>query len=377
MKHAMLWVAVAGALLSAGCDEKKASTSDPRGDAGAGTDKYASADPKLTKALQAAAASASAASDNGPPPAGIFASGAADQRHPRGAPTKVDVVSEGASPGVSLASTSSGDGGADAALLSSYGPAALNLATQMGQRMALPTLDLLVQLGPAKKEDGGPDWLVAEVKRSRPAREQLGQLPPGLDKEIANLEGTLLRLKVTNDGRESEAQEQLAKSASPDLDRFAQNAVEALVFATVPLPAKPLGVGAQWIAETRMPLGGVDVVAYRAYRIKALEGDRVRLSIDVKAYATSKDVQLSGVPKGATLEQFDAEAQGELELVRGEFLARKSDVQQRVVLIFAGPGGPQAPPQPGAPPGNMLTAQIQSRAKLLRGDDLRAALKNP
>jgi hypothetical protein len=56
-------------------------------------------------------------------------------------------------------------------------------------------------------------------------------------------------------------------------------------------------------------------------------------------------------------------------------VARKSEVQQRVVLIFAGPGGLQAPQQPGAPPGNMLTAQIQSQATLLRGDDLRAALK--
>ncbi len=140
-------------------------------------------------------------------------------------------------------------------------------------------------------------------------------------------------------------------------------------------PPKPVGVGGQWIAETRMSLAGMDVVAYRAYRIKSADGDRLTLTLDVKAYATNKDAQLAGVPKGATLEQFDAEAQGELELVRGEFLARKSDVQQRVVLVFAGPGGPQAPQQQGGPPGNMLTAQLQSRAKLVRGDDLRAAIK--
>ena len=368
MKRSVIVLAAATAVAAAGCEEKKTS-SEVRTDAGA--DKYASADPKLAKALQAAA-SASASADKGPPPDGILAPGAADQLHPRGAPTKVDVVREGATPGILLAA--SGDGGAPAAT-SAYGPAALSLGVQMGQRSALPTLELGVQFGPAKKEEGGADWLVGEVKRARPAKEQLGSLPPGTDKDIAGLEGTTLRLKVTPDGLESDAQEQLAKGAAPELDRLAQNAVEALVFDTVPLPAKPVGVGGQWIAETRMPLSGMDVVAYRAYQLKSVDGDRLHLTLEVKAYAATKDVQLAGLPKGATLQQFEAQGQGELELVRGESFARKSDIQQHVVLVFAGPGGPQGQTQPGAPSGNMMTAQLQSHAQLVRGDDLRAALK--
>jgi hypothetical protein len=156
-----------------------------------------------------------------------------------------------------------------------------------------------------------------------------------------------------------------------------QSASEALVFATVPLPPKPVGVGAQWIAETRMPFSGLDVLAYRAYRVKSLEGDRIHLTLDVKAYAVGRDLNIQGVPKGATFEEFDAQSQGELELVLGESLARKSDIQQRVVMIFAGPGGPQAPQQPGQPPGNMLTAQVTSQVTLVRGEDLRAAMKEP
>jgi hypothetical protein len=167
----------------------------------------------------------------------------------------------------------------------------------------------------------------------------------------------------------------LGKTTKSELDRLAQNAAEALVFDTVPLPPKPVGVGAQWIAETRMPMMGNDVIAYRAYRVKSIDGNRVHLTLDVKAYAASKDVQLAGVPKGASLEQFDAQSQGELELVIGEMLARKSDVQQRVILVFSGPGGAQAPQQPGQPPGNMLTAQLTTQATMVRGDDLRQAAK--
>jgi hypothetical protein len=363
-------------ILCAGCDDKKkASESAPSGDAGASTDKYATADPKLEKALQAAAA-ATGTSENGPPPEGIFAPGVADRRHAKGLPTTVEMIGDGNEPRIALAAS-----GTDA-LKSSYGPAAMELGMQMGPRVAMPTVDFGFALAPAKKDDGGVDWLVGDVRRATPAKEQLGELPPGTDKAIASLEGSAFRIKISGDGVESDVQIVLGKGAHEELDRLARSAAEALVFATVPMPPKPVGVGAQWIAETRMPLSGVDVIAYRAFRLKSIDGARVHLSLDVKAYAAGTDTALQGVPKGATLEQVDAQAQGELELVRGEILARKSDVQQRVVLVFLAPGGPDAPEatEPGAPPGQppagkTLTAQMQTQATFVRGDDLRAALR--
>jgi hypothetical protein len=241
----------------------------------------------------------------------------------------------------------------------------------------MPTVDFVLVLGPAKKDDGGADWLVAGVARANPAKQQAGQLPPGLDRDIASLQGTLVRVEVTPDGRESDLVTELSKAAKPELGRIVQTAAEALVFATVPLPARPVGVGAQWIAETRMPVSGIDALAYRAYQVKSIEGDRIHLTLEVKVYAASHDANVEGVPKGATFEQFDAQAQGDLELVRGESLPRKSQIQQRVVMIFAGPGGAQPPQQAGQPPGNMLTAQLSSQTTFVRGADLRAAMRQP
>ena len=376
---ALLLLALAVPLAGAvACEDKKPSSDAPRADASAGTDKYASADPKLEKAMKAAAAaaSASAAASSGPPPAGIFEAGVADQRHPKGMPTRVDMLGEGAAPKVSLAL--SADAGSDPAhASSSYGPAVLELAMELGPRLAMPTVDFGMVLGPGKKEEGGADWLVAAVVKTSAAKQQLAQLPPGLDKDIASLQGTAIRIKVTPDGRESDVVTELSKSAKAELARVAQNAAEALVYATVPLPPKPIGIGGQWIAETRMPLSGLDVIAYRAYRVKSVDGDRVHLTLDVKAYAASRDASIEGVPKGATFEQFEAQAQGELEVVRGESLARKSDVTQRIVMVFAGPGGIQPPQQQGQPPGNMMPAQISSQATFVRGDDLREAMKKP
>lgn len=373
----LLLVALAAPLIgvAVGCEDKKPSGDTARTDASAGTDRYATADPKLAKALQAAA-SATAASDNGPPPDGIFAPGAADHRHAKGAPTKVDVLAEGSDPKIALESVA--DASSDAARASSYGPAVLEIAQQMGQRAAAPTLDFALLLGPGKLAAAGPDTLVALVKSASLAKDQLGAAPPGLEKDIASLQGTEIRLKLSPDGKQSDLSMLLGKTSKPDLDRLTQNAAEALAMAVVALPDKPVGVGAQWIAETRMPLSGLDVVTYRAFRVKSIEGDRVHLTLDVKAYAADGDVQLAGVPKGATLAQFDAAGQGELELVRGEMLARKSDVQQRVVMVFAPPGGVDKP-EPGQPPQQqqMMTAQIVVQATFVRGDDLRQAMKHP
>ncbi len=144
-----LALVLCGALFTVGCDEKekRASSGAPSAEAGVTADKYATADPKLAKALQATT-SASAASDKGPPPSGVFPPGAADARHRVGAPTTVDLISDGAEPQVSL--LASVDGSADGARSGNYGPAALELTTHIGRSM-LPTVDFGLALGPAKR----------------------------------------------------------------------------------------------------------------------------------------------------------------------------------------------------------------------------------
>jgi hypothetical protein len=350
--------------------EKKASTESTKGDAGSRSDKYATADSKLTKALQAAASSAPSAADNGPPPGGIFSPGAADQRHPRGAPSKLEMLSDGAEPRVSLGAGPEVGAGA---LASSLGPVLLELGLQVGPRVALPTVDLVVLLGASKGAAGEPDGFLGEVKQAVPAKEQMGQLPAEAEHEIATLAGTQVLIKVTGDGRESDATFRLAKAAPADLDRFGELAAQVLALATVPQPPKPVGVGAQWIAETRMAWSGIDVLAYRAFRVKSIEGGRVTLSLDVKAYAANQNTELQGVPKDATLEQFDAQAQGEVEVVRSEVLARKLELEHRTVMVFRSSSAAPSQAGPGGPEGNMLTAQLGGRARMARGEDARAA----
>ena len=373
-----LLVATSGAcLLAAGCDEKKPSSEVATGsDGGAKLDKYATADSKLTKALQAAE-KATPATDEGPPPAGVFAPGVADRRHPASTPGKVELLTEGDEPRLVLGAAA--DASAGSSLPRMYGPAVLEIAVQLGPRTALPTIDMSLLLGAAKGDPGGPEWITASIKRALPSPDQAGEIGPDGAREMASLEGTQLLLKMTDDGRESDVREVLGKGAREELDRVAKNAAEALVFATVPAPPKAVGVGAQWMAETRMTWSGLDVIAYRAFKVNSIDGNRVGLTVDVKGYATSSDMDLPGVPPGSVLKQFDARAQGDMEVVAGEPFARKLQIQERVLFVFTSTKPPEGELPPDQPPpgpeGTTLTGQVQAVAMFVRGDDLREAAR--
>ncbi|MGA2448519.1 MAG: hypothetical protein ABTD50_07585 [Polyangiaceae bacterium] len=367
-------IAVSAALVIA-CESKRAPTgSDLPGDAAVGTDKYAAADPKLAKALQAAASN-SAASDNGPPPEGVFEPGVADRRHPKNVPAKVELISAGSEPRVIVGSVTEGDAAVpDIARAKSYGPGFVEVSLQRG-RNAFPSVDLGLSIGPAKRDEGGFDWIVAEVKRTQLSKSQPGQLPPGIEKEMATLTGTTARVHMTLDGRSGDMQSELAKGALADLQPIAGLLGETLEIATVARPPQPVGVDAQWIAEVRTSLAGIDVMEYRAYRVKGIEGERVHLTVEIRAYVASRDVTFPGAPKDSTVEQFEAEGQGELELVRGEILARQATISERALVFFrlAGEANPRG--GQGGPSAGVVPVELRGQLVFARGEDIRAVTK--
>jgi hypothetical protein len=363
-------------LVFAACEGKRPPPgSEQPPDAAVGTEKYAAADPKLAKALQAASSS-SAASDRGPPPEGVFESGVADQRHPKSMPAKVDVISTGSEPRVALENGADADGAtSEAARVKSYGPAFLEVSLQRG-RNAFPSVDLGLSIGPARHDDGGADWLVGEIKRTQLARSQPGQLPPGIEKDMATLTGSEARVRVTPDGRSGEVQSELAKGTMADLQPITGLLGETIGLATVALPSQAVGADAQWIAEVRTSLMGLDVLEYRAYRVKGFDADRVHLTMEVRAYVSSREVTFPGAPKDATVEQFEAEGQGEMNLVRGEFLARKGSFSERAVVFFRLGGDANARGGQGAASPGVVPVELRSQLVFARGEDARALAKS-
>ncbi|MCU0655971.1 MAG: hypothetical protein MUF64_12155 [Polyangiaceae bacterium] len=353
------WFALGLLLGLAGCDEKKPppapAKNDPKAEA------RSAADAKLEAAMAAASAKApaaakKAAAQEGPPENGIFGPGAADKLMARGAPPKVELMSDGSEPRSVI------QPGAGAW----RGTATITTGVRLGPRNALPSIEFSVGLGPEKKDKkdeadagaAGPLVLLGAVSGAKPAAEQPGKLPEGVQKEVAKLKGSQLRWESDEQGVARSPSSVLAKDAQAELQRSLDASAEALFYLSVPPPPKPVGVGAAWIAGSRQVLGGIEVVSYRLYKVKSISPEGVVLTIESKEYAASEKFSVPGLPPGASVAQFEGTAQGEFTLPPRESLAISGAVTRQVTLGLQVENAPQ---------GSVMGVQFVSEASVKRG----------
>jgi len=284
------------------CEDEKPSavtaSSAASADAGANAP---SVDPRIAKALESAAAKpgGSAAMEGGPPPNGVFGPGEADKAHPAGAPRKLEVFSDGSEPRVQLAGTAS-------TLPSST---TISVAQRIGPQ-AMPTLDYTLGIKAAKADAGDADGaeapaqaskIILTVKDVRLAQTQPGAVPRDLHKEIAKLKGSSIAAQLAPDGAWMGAALKPAKAADQGLLPALQALVGAVDLAWIPAPSKPVGAGAYWMVVDRARAAGIEVVRYRVYRVSAVAGKTVTLSVDVRQYSIGGLVNFPGAPEGLVL----------------------------------------------------------------------------
>lgn len=344
-----------------GCDEKPKTVAPSKGDKAA--EKKSASDAKLEAAMAAASAAAGqgkkAAAQEGPPPNGIFDPGAADKVMPLGAEPKVEMASDGAEPRVALLSSAA----------SWKGSSVITTGVRLGPRNALPSIEFTAALGPEKKDkkdakdakDAPPPnallALLGDVTAAKLSADQPGKLPEGLNKEIAKLKGSQLRWKSSDLGVAREPSAVISKEAPADLQRSLDAAAEAMFYLSVPPPPKPVGVGAAWIAGSRQVISGIEVVSYRLYKVKSVSPEGVQLTLESHEFSVRDTLDMPGLPKGATLGQFEATTQGEIELPARESLGSKGKIARQVTLGIKAEN---------APPGAMMSLQIATEATVAR-----------
>jgi hypothetical protein len=337
-----------------GCDEANKKPAI-RADA-ASADQVPVMNPKLREALAMPSASSSAASPNsdGPPPAGIFAPGAADVRHAKGAPVKIQMGSEGAEPRVSLAVQSA----------EAKGTARVSVLVHTGPRTALPSVDLTLAFKTEKPKADSPvdsaPLYIAQVQKAALSPSQPGSLPPGADKEIAKLNGSSLRIATTSAGGAADISIVAKKGAIAELERVLTGAADSLFALCVPAPPKPVGVGGAWIAESRSSYAGTDVITYRLYHVKSIDNGKVTLTMEMKQYAATGDLSFEGLPAGSAMQQYQSEGHGEVQLRVGEDMAMQGELSKTEVMTVRVGGG-----QPGQPP-RLAPLQFETQTKLQR-----------
>jgi hypothetical protein len=339
-----------------GCEEKK-SDSTPAGDAAAQTGP--ALDPDLAEAVEAAGAKkkpSGGSAEKGPPPNGIFESGAANAELAKGAAPKITLGSEGSEPKVKLITAAPAPG------YKRSGSVELTIRAGRSQLPAITT-ELSVEApraapakpGAAAPEANGGTAVHAKVVKATVAPG--GATAAELDKMIGKMKGSRVTFRVLPSGASDGFNVELAKDASKELDALLRPLSEILAAVAMPFPDKPVGKGAFWMVTSRETVTGVDVVTYRMVRVEGVEGDSATLNLSIKRYAASTDLDLPGVPPGAKLDQFQSVAEGELTVNAGATLLPSSgSLRQNFVAMLTPPAG--------ADPSQRMTAQSASEATL-------------
>lgn len=316
-------------LLLLGCDEPPKPAAKPA----ASADKGPVVDAKVAAAVAAAASAKNAGQKktDGPPPGGVFAPGAADALFGPKDGVKVELGSPGEGDKITLKPPSQDRWkGAPTVLVS----------VRLGQRSALPSVDLSLSLSVDKpKEEGAIPALLAEVKKVTLSKEQMGSVPKEAEKELGKMKGAIVAFAPAPLGP-MRPEVRADKDATGQLSLPLDGLAAALFYASVPPPPAPVGKGGFWIAGSRQRLNGFDLVTYRMYKVKAIDGDKVTLTVSGHAYAASGDTTLPGVAKGTQLAQFESSTEGELVLKSGDPLAESAELQNVVGAVFGQEGQP-------------------------------------
>jgi len=356
----MIALGLAGlAGFSIGCqDEKKPA---PVADAGAAD---ASTGPvvggKLGEALAAAAAAPSvpdAAPDagSGPPETGIFPAGAADAAQAPDAPPKIELFSDGSDPKVPLSYAFAGGDERKTTIL---------LQVRAGQTGLAPlTVDLVYKADKRKDEKkadkaaesapppaGSPVVVkLAAVKALR------GDLP----EEMKNLKDGVIRYQLGPSGIVTNLVIEKPKEPTQQVELLMDALAEAVVAATVPLPDKPVGVGAYWMVTDRARSSGVDVVRYRVAKVEKVDGKQASLSLELRQYAANTTLGLPGLPKDTSISlgRYMAQGKGLLEVGQSRFSPDRGQITVAMQSILDTPGQPQQP-------GQKLVIQTELKAVL-------------
>ena len=337
----------------AGCKEEPKPTASGSSSASAPPDTTMDLPPQVKAAIAAASASAARGKGDAPPETGVFGPGEADTVHPASRPATLRIGAEGGEPRVSLVPVNP----------MFKGNAKVTVAIRTGPRNALPTAEFFVEMAPEKadaKAPAGaaqPPAIIVKVKKIEMSSEQLGVVSPEAKKEIEKLKGSQLRIVLGPEGGAGDVTIELAKGAAPDLERVVVTLADALLTLYAPMPAKPVGVGAVWIAESRNSYSGVDLVSYRMYRVTEVSGDDVTISIELKQYAAGPNLRFAGLPPDALLQQFDSLGAGEFKLHKGEAFPKEGRFAQQLALGI---------PAAGQSAGRLMQLSLQSNSLLSR-----------
>lgn len=292
-------------------------------------------------------ATSTAPAGQAPPPNGVFGPGEADKAHPPGAPATVEVIDKGAEPRQVLRPGGLSDKETVQVLIGLRGGGAV-----------FPNVVYTLELAKPKagkdeaKEEGeptGPEPLSMTIKAVALAKEQPGQLPPDLDKEIQKVKGSRIETKVLPSGallgtQISYGEEMKDQALRPLVDSIG----DVMSYFFSPYPEEPIGKGGYWISHDRLSIQGLELVRYRVTKVEEMKGDELLLSVQLRHYLAGGDISAlvgkdqPGIVAGA----FDSTGQAQLTRKQKGLVPITGEMRSPYTIVITMANNPQAQAQP-------------------------------
>lgn len=321
------------------CEDKQAQKKPESEKSDGGVPHASGVDKNIAEAVAAVAGgTAPEATGNGPPPSGVFAPGAAEHAIRPGEPPKLAIGGKGSGPTVQFS----------AGVLKKKLEGQVEVGVQTGPRSALPTIDMLVSFEPPAAKTAVPDAppqpleIIGRVMAARLAKEQPGELPPGLGEQIAKARGSRIRLELAPNGTGRVTGADVSKDFDESLAQVVRSAGDALSFAFLPYPAEPVGVGAYWMVTSRESFAGLDVVSYRMMKLEKVDGTRATISVNTKRYVAGGQVGFAGLPPHQVVE-FTGTTTGAIAVQANDVAAIQGELADVIVANIVAQQGAQGP----------------------------------
>ena len=148
--------------------------------------------------------------------------------------------------------------------------------------------------------------------------------------EIAKVSGIKGNAVVDSHGYARDVQIEMPPDLDPSVQQMADSVRSSLRQILNPLPEEPVGIGAKWDAEHRLPMAGTFMKQIAHSTLIARNGSKYSLAIELEQSAVPQALQLPNLPQGTQAKLVSLVGKGKGEL-KGD-LARVTPIAWTMTL---------------------------------------------
>jgi len=130
-----------------------------------------------------------------------------------------------------------------------------------------------------------------------------GDFPPQMMEIITNalepLEGTTIQGLMSARGLPVNISVEAPENAQPQAMQMLSDVEQIATQIGSPFPTEPVGVGARWRTAQTIAIGAFDIMQTTRYEVLSMDGDIVRLKVDVQQTADDQPIEAPGLPPEA------------------------------------------------------------------------------